>query len=246
MSLLYIHIYGYIQGKVKQRPRVVTQNPKRRSLLSNMAFTTTTTVVIKILYTIHRDSSLWSSSIQIQLPWRQHRGHKIARVLALWMSDLLPHLTTTCLWRGFMYSPSDLQAVFWLVSVWSSAYLECRAESSPISSFFSLGFCVLHLLLSFFEFFSLKGVSIESLSIYHPTPCVFVSVCVCVLVHRTQSSQCPVHCMAFYSYLTVLMVHIGMEAMHCAGSKARTTMDSCHVTSPIHMLTTICISTLLA
>lgn len=34
--------------------------------------------------------------------------------------------------------------------------------------------------------------------------------------------------MAFYSYLTVLMVHIGMEAMHCAGSPAHwTTMNAC-------------------
>lgn len=144
-----------------------------------MAFTTTTTVVIKILYTIHRDSSLWSSSIQIQLPWRQHRGHKIARVLALWMSDLLPHLTTTCLWRGFMYSPSDLQAVFWLVSVWSSAYLECRAESSPVSSFFSLGFCVLHLLLSFYRFSRSRGFQLNLFpSIIRLHACL--SVCVCV------------------------------------------------------------------
>lgn len=32
--------------------------------------------------------------------------------------------------------------------------------------------------------------------------------------------------MAFYSYLTELMVHIGMEAMHCAWSAAHWTKDS--------------------
>lgn len=212
-----------------------------------MAFTTTTYIVIKILYTIHRDSSLWSSSIQIQLPWRQHRGHKIACVLALWMSNLLPHLTTTCLWRGFMYSPSDLQAVFWLVSVWRCIFsipgVPCRVISNKLV-FLSWFLCPSPALILFRVFLAQGGFN--WISFHLSSDSMRVCECVCVLAHRTQSSQCPVHCMAFYSYLTVLMVHIGMEAMHCAGTKAHTTMDSCHVTSPIHMLTTICISTLLA
>lgn len=59
---------------------------------------------------------------------------------------------------------------------------------------------------------------------------IWLCECLCVLALKIQSSQCPVRCMAFYSYLTVLMVHIGMEAMHRAGSTARWTMDSCHLT----------------
>lgn len=56
---------------------------------------------------------------------------------------------------------------------------------------------------------------------------------------ETNPFQCPVRCMAFYSYLTVLVVHIGMEAMHRAGH-TRWTIDS----SPVISHTAICKSTL--
>lgn len=41
--------------------------------------------------------------------------------------------------------------------------------------------------------------------------------------------------MAFYSYLTVLIVHIGMEAMHCAGSTVDWATD---LVTPTHTTTT--------
>lgn len=75
---------------------------------------------------------------------------------------------------------------------------------------------------------------ILSLWVWHPFAwchpshnCLCVSACVCVLalLIQIQSSLCPVRCMAFYSYLTVLMVHIGMEAMQCAGNTVHWTME---------------------
>lgn len=56
---------------------------------------------------------------------------------------------------------------------------------------------------------------------------------------KIQSFRSPVRCMAFYSYLTVLMVHIGMEAMHRAGH-AHWTVDS---SLSAHIPTNMCIST---
>ena len=70
----------------------------------------------------------------------------------------------------------------------------------------------------FLQFCKAQGVTLMS---FHLS---FLCVFMCVLGMQLQSSECPVRCMAFYSYLTVLRVHIGMEAMHCAGITAHWTI----------------------
>lgn len=106
--------------------------------------------------------------------------------------------------------------------------LTCNLFHCPWSSLmlYSQNFLYALPLVSFALLFSYKCDALCLMSPVTQMPvmsvCLHVSPC---SLNQIQSTLCPVRCMAFYSYLTVLMVHIGMEAMQCAGSTVHWTRD---------------------